>query len=331
MKVAMVGPQYGGIGRYVSGLARHLRQIGCSVDIYGSDAMSFSSPLDRMRSLSDAIPWAAYDLIHFQYGTYDAEQLLPVIQHRGHCPTVCTVHSLTLELFDKLGDPEMRVASNAAFRALDGFLFFTHYSQHEFAPSPAAATVVTSHPPTHEHVTVPDDERQRLLCDVGLDPSKPLVSVLGYPSRWKDPNPVLRAADSLSHVQFVIGGPWWTQRITSPSPSNVRFIDRDLEERLFVALIESSVGLLPYRPYRSFIGSGLLPNYLSRGATCVASAIPPLLEYLGDSPYCIDLDDSDAVSRAVSEALSSQKPTPRRDLSYSQHAEDVFAFYKAFL
>ncbi|GCE50680.1 hypothetical protein EI42_06353 [Thermosporothrix hazakensis] len=88
------------------------------------------------------------------------------------------------------------------------------------------------HPATHEEVHVPIETQRDLLFSWGIDIYSMTVTILGYPSRWKDISPVIKAARGLTNIQFVFGGPWWDSKLKHEGylPPNVKTISHELNE-----------------------------------------------------------------------------------------------------
>lgn len=334
VKVALVGPLYNGLNKYLTPLASTLVNQGCNIDRIGFPDMNFNfvEIKSNVEDLVRKVIWNAYDVIHYNYGTYDAEQLIPLFLSYSPVPQILTLHSTQLDLFRKTGTPQMAAAINQRARTMDGYCFFTKYAE-QLTNVGTVPHVVSWHPSCHEAIHVPLARKQSLLRNWGATESLHIVTVLGYPSHWKDSAPVLRAAKRLPNIQFIFGGPWWDQKLARESetvgdvPSNVKVISHELNEVETVTLIEAGIGLFPYREYPSFQGSGLLPDYLARGVTCVISNIPPLEEYAKNRSFLVDIDDEIALASTLELAVAFPHQLSDPDFSYNRHGEDILKLY----
>jgi len=334
LEVALVGPYYNGLGRYLAPLQEALTRHGCRVTRFGFRQICFDLDeiLANCAELVGGVEWNRFDIINFHYGTYDAEQLLPVLlSGKVTTPVVLTVHSLKYDLFLKLGQPALAAAVTESSRRMDGYVCFTRYAQeHLDSRGPAAVTWM---PASHGEVVVPEYQRAEFFRRFGIKFGAPVVTVIGYPCRWKDPDAVLRLALAMPDVQFVFGGPWWLGELNKRGAvlPNIVIVNQELGDHEFVTLLESGVGFLPYREDRSFQGSGVLPNYLVRGVTCVVSDLPPLVEYMSGDPFVVDLSNAEEVQSAILQALLS----PRRQYSFAAdfctHARDTVLLYTKVL
>ena len=333
MVIALVGPFYNGLNNYITLLDKELTEQGHTVERLGFRTITFdlatiqSNVADLVRSTD----WDKYDVINYNYGTYDAEQLIPVLLPPCSLRQILTVNSIRLDLFHKAGAPDIATEVNHQMTCMDGYSFFTAYAQRRLEgtlESTNVPKIVNWHPATHASVSVPRHIQQAILRTWHIDEHRPIIALPGYPSRWKDPAPVLAAAKRCPDIQFVFGGPWWQDRLMCEKEvaSNVTMISHELNERELITLIEAGVGLLPYREYPSFQGSGILPNFLIRGVTCIVNRIPPLVEYMKDKPFFVDIDNEDALVSTLRQAIAAPRQQPDLDFSFARHAETLAQF-----
>ncbi len=337
VNVALIGPLYNGLDKYLTPLASALTSQGCDVDRIGLEDINFDLEKIKIhvRNLVQKTNWHKYDILHYNYGTYDAEQLIPLLIPDCPASKILTIHSIQLDLFRKVGDLQLAKVVNQKSRMMDGYCFFTKYAR-QVTDLVSSPNIVSWHPPNHESINVSLTSKQRLLKSWGLNESSLIVTILGYPSHWKDATSVLKAAKQVPEIQFIFGGLWWDQKLmregyNRETMPNIKSIAYELNEIEIVTLIESGIGLLPYREYPSFQGSGLLPNYLARGVTCIVSNIPPLMEYVNNRHFVVDINDETALVTTIKQALNIPHQSPDPNFSYSQHTKEIVKFYSQLL
>lgn len=343
-KVLIVSPFYNGLYKYARPLYETFSNEMSSEFEFkhiGNPHMTFD--IDEIEStankLADEIVDYKPDIIHYNYGTYDIEQLLPyLVEKRGyHCTKILTYHSLQLDIFKKIEVPKYDEIVNEYMGKMDGYVFFTEYARkifYEKYPESKKEYVIAFHPATHLENHVSDEVKEKYDKEFNISRDKSITTLLGYPSHWKDTRPVIELIEEFKDVNFVVGGPWWVEKFTKENEnfninkySNLTIINRELEFDEFNYMIDLGVGIFPYKFYRSFQGSGLLPNYLYRGINTIVNDFEPLREYKSE---CIDFYNKEELIKGFKEVISN--PAVKKDtrFSYIEHANIISDLYRRF-
>lgn len=329
LNVALVGPLYNGLNKYMEPLSSELSKQGIRITRMGFNEICFDidAIFNQVHSLAKKLKDSHFDIIHYNYGTYDAEQLIPVV-YEPSAKQILTVHSINWGLFRKLNKLEYYEQVNRQIERMDGYIYFTQYGKEKLGLKTKAPDQIAWHPATHEKVSLSQFEEDMTLRSLGIT-TKNNVAILGYASHWKNPIPVLEVSRQLPNITFIFGGPYWSQKIPKEDlQNNVLIIDKELSEHELVTLIENSVGLFPYEEYPSFQGSGLLPNYLARRSPVIVSRCPPLVEYMHGSDYVVDIDDTESLKNTIMDCISGKmQRNPSGDFSYMEHSRRIKKFY----
>jgi len=297
MKVLLVGPKYNGIAKVIKVLKKHLTDLGVNTEWKGTHSLTFDPKeiIQNVNILLQKINFQKYDILDFHIGMYEAEQLLLLsLRDRAIPPTIFSVHSLEFELFKKIGLPKIQNSINEKIgRFFNGYIFFGNYARRIFRErygTLISKTVFLC--PTHADVKINKNDlinfrkkyqlRQKFIC------------LIGYPSKWKDWELLLKAIETIdTPIEFIFAGPWWDQKLgfTRKKINNVliKVFPQFIEEKDFVLFIKNSLfGIFPYITYPTFQGSGVLSNYIWEGKTCIVSNVACLPEYIGNAGIVIN-------------------------------------------
>lgn len=340
-KVVIVSPFYNGLYKYTRPLYEELRKKYKDYEFVhiGNPKMTFEiSEIEKIvDDLSDRIIEEKPDIIHYNYGTYDVEQLLPyMLDQKGfRCIQLLTYHSLQLDLFKKINCPEYDIETNKYMGLMDGYIFFTEYAKKIFYDKykdSCKINKIAYHPATHldQHVSL--DVMNKLDKEFGIDRTKKIATLLGYPSHWKDTVPVIKLVNKYPEITFVVAGPWWEEKIIKENPkiileelNNLIIINKELNTDEFNYAMDLGVGLFPYKYFKSFQGSGLLPNYLYRGLNVLVSNIDPLKEYTNN---VIDIYNDKMLTKRFEEIINNKNIEKDNNFSYEKHAEIIENLYR---
>jgi beta-1,4-mannosyltransferase len=130
----------------------------------------------------------------------------------------------------------------------------------------------------------PAQPREATLATIGIDPSRPVVSCLGYLRRYKGLEIAAHAVARLEGVQLVIAGPRHPRYDLEPLRQVLRtvrhavLIDRRLSDQEFADLTAASDASL--LPYTAVTTSGVLVSSWSLGTPVVASDLPLFQELI---------------------------------------------------
>lgn len=329
MRVLLLGPCHdgGSIPPYLAVLARGLRDLGVRVDRLGSTGLPYDThtrtfwPADRVIAAAEKlirnVDPHAYDLISIHFGNLEIEQLLPVLWgHRRPPPAVYHVHSLDWTLFTyHIPEPALRAAVDDGVRDMDGFVFFGRYAQHALhdrlaASDPATvAWLPTTIPPGTRSTATP-----RLRTAICLRPGRPLTSLYGFATPWKDSGLLLAACAQLrSPARIVLAGPYWDD----PTQAGIDLRDAATTSRrhgrVDVAVVPdyltaggrralaeaSDLAVFPYRSHPSFQGSGAIADYLAHSVPVLATDVANMAELIGDVGLVVPPDDPAAFAEAL--------------------------------
>lgn len=341
-KILLISPFYNGLYRYERPLYEELtKEYGDEYIFHhlGNPQMTFDINTIELvvNDLVDKIIKLNPDIIHYNYGTYDVEQLLPFyLAKKGFkCKTILTYHSLQLDLFKKIGIPELDEAANEYMGKMDAYVFFTEYGKKTFYqkyPNSSMKNIIAFHPATHLDEKLSNDEKEKYFAKYGLDKKSKFATLLGYPSHWKDTRPVIKLVKNFPNINFVIAGPWWKEKIEKENEDfvidnykNLTVINEEINVEEFNFLLDLGIGIFPYHYFKSFQGSGLLPNYLYRGINTIINDFEPLKEYKNDG---VDFYDDDKLFDAFEKCIAN--PVTKKDLrfSYSEHAKNIIYLYR---
>lgn len=342
-KILIVSPFYNGLYKYTKPL---YDELVSSYDNYefkhiGNPHMTFD--IEEIETtankLADEIVEYKPDIIHYNYGTYDIEQLLPyLVEKRGYkCINILTYHSLQLDIFKKINNEFYDEIVNEYMGKMDGYVFFTEYAKNIFYekyPNSSKNNVIAFHPATHLDTHL--DEKQKELYDkeFNINRNNKIATLLGYPSHWKDSKPVLELIKHFKDINFVVAGPWWKEKFIKENENfneldypNLNIINKELDTDEFNYMMDLGIGIFPYKFYRSFQGSGLLPNYLYRGINTIINDFAPLKEYKNDA---INFYDQDELFKTFESVINNPKVDKDQRFSYKNHASTIEVLYRRF-
>ena len=343
-KVLIVSPFYNGLYKYAKPLYdTFLNDYSNEYEFkhIGNPHMTFdiNEIEETANKLADEIVEYKPDIIHYNYGTYDIEQLLPyLVEKRGYeCIKILTYHSLQLDIFKKIEIPKYDEIVNDYMGKMDGYVFFTEYGKKIFYdkyPDSKKEYVIAYHPATHLDNHVSSKKQLEYDEQFGIRRDKPIATLLGYPSHWKDSKPVLQLIEHFKDVNFVVAGPWWKEKFTKENENfnvdkylNLIIINKELDYEEFNYMIDLGVGIFPYKFYRSFQGSGLLPNYLYRGINTIVNDFEPLKEYKKE---CINFYNQDELFGEFQKIINTPNVQKDKRFSYKEHANIIEKLYRRF-
>lgn len=339
-RIVIVSPFYNGLYRYSLPLVNELKKYK-DYEFYhiGNPNMTFDlSEIEAIvDKLAEDIIKINPDIIHYNYGTYDVEQLIPYfLEKKGYkFKSILTYHSLQLDIFKKIGNNEYDKIVNRYMGLMDGYVFFTEYAHNKFKkkyPKSKNNYVIAYHPATHldEHISKEKTLYYDKLFKVSRD--RPIATLLGYSSHWKDTRPIISLVKKYPNVNFFIGGPWWKEKIIKENKdidlekyNNLIIVNRELNPEEFNYAMDLGIGLFPYKNFKSFQGSGLLPNYLYRGINTVVSNIETLREY---TPNVVDFNKKRDLYKKFEEVINNPKVDQKLNFSYSEHARIIEKLYR---
>ena len=343
-KILIISPFYNGLYRYTRPLYEEIKKDFkglYQVKHLGNKKMTFDiKEIETIiNDLVEQIIEYNPDIIHYNYGTYDILQLIPYyLDKRGFkCKQILTFHSLELDIFKKMDIPELDKIVNEYVGKMDGYVFFTKYAlkifekTYKYKPEHYA---ISYHPATHLDYHVPVEKKEKYDARYGIDYSKSIVTLLGYNSHWKDSKLLFKLVDRYKDVEFIVAGPWWKEKILKENAidlnryPNLKVINKELKKDEFVYFLDMGIGLFPYNYYKSFQGSGLLPNYLYRGIGVIVNNIEPLKEYYDG---CINMYDDNELFKKFERVLKTKNIKKDRRFGYATHAKSIERLYKDFL
>lgn len=350
MRILLIGPDDpgGSLTPYIDGLAEGLRARGCRVDRAGTPGVPWDPerrafrPWEEVREaaagLLRGVELAAYDVISAHFGKLEVEQLLPVLwAGTPRAPAVYHVHSLAWDLFDEFvpapGMPE-RVA--AAAWSMEGFVFFGRYALERRRAQVGGRPFTVSFYPHSAAVPRPG-------ARAGWKRGRPLASMAGFASPWKDVESLLAAFREVqTPLDFVLAGPFWESRLGFRAAEigavRVTVVDEYLDGDASAALIgESDFGIFPYVEHRTFQGSGSLASYLHFGVPVVAFGTANLPEQVEDAGVIVAPDDRAGLVRAL-EAMAADGEARRAAAAAARarahlfdpqrHADECLALFR---
>ena len=256
----MVGPKYNGINKYCEKIITELSKEN-QIERIGFEKIEFEEAtiIKKVNKVCEKIEKSNFDIIHYNFGTYDAEQLIPLVltkrNNKRNYKTILTVHSNQYSLFKKIGNIELFNKINQSLKECDAYIFFTKTTQYRWNLN-CKQSVIKLCSTISESFSLIDDR----IIDVAKKHEK-FFLVIGYASHWKDYNLVVNAAKVLCDEVFVFAGPFWSQK-KIPLVDNIIIIDKELNDSEIIFLISKGIGLFPYVYYDDFQGSGMLPNFI---------------------------------------------------------------------
>jgi hypothetical protein len=341
MKIIYISPKYNGLYQYSKLFVHHLeKKKSNNIFHLGFENICFDNEQieKNVINIVKEIKKIQPDLIHYNYGTYDAEQLIPFFLEQECITTkqILSVHSIQLDLFKKTKNEKYDIKANESVKKMDGYCFFTNYAQNTFAVYDKPYCI-SYHPATLENTRLKKADAISILEKYGLNKNLTFISLLGYASHWKSSIEFIRLAQECQDIQFVIGGPYWKEKISKENPNinlrelkNLIVIDKELDAIELITFIRGSVGFFPYYCYKSFQGSGMLPNYLYFGKNCIVHDFEPLKEYVKYA-LVVDFKNFDKIKQSLKICL--EQPYIKRDLrfSYRYHVGQIKKLYKEII
>lgn len=341
MNLCIVSPLYNGLMKYTKPLVELLKkQTDFNILHIGFEDICFDIEKikNQVERVAQKIMEFAPDIIHYNYGTYDSEQLLPyVLDKMGYKnKNILTYHSLQLDLFKKINCPELDVLSNLYMSKMDGVVFFTNYAKDVYNDkySYLPQYIINFHPATHQGQKITKTQKKLYEKEFDIDTSKRNIALLGYASHWKETNSIVKLAETFNDVNFYIAGPYWQGKVIKENDKidlslikNLKIIDKELNSSEFLFFVENCVGFFPYKYFKSFQGSGLLPNYLLNGYPCLVNDIRPLKEYCGRYKYCFDFSSQKLLEKKVQDIFEEKMFKKNLKFSYQNHLNLILNFY----
>jgi len=341
MKIVYISPKYNGLYQYAKPFVQMLREKSkMNVFHLGFEDICFDNEkiYRSTTDIVDEICGIQPDLIHYNYGTYDAEQLLPYFlkEKLKKTKSILTVHSIQFDLFKKIKNTNYDIKANEFARKMDGYVFFTNYSR-KILNIQNKPYCISFHPAIHGHISLKKKDEISILNNYSVNENKLFISLLGYASHWKSSIEFIKLAQEYKNTQFLIGGPFWLDKINKENHNielgkikNLIIIDKELNEKEILTFIRSSIGFFPYFFYKSFQGSGMLPNYLYHRRNCVVNDFEPLCEY-ADNTCIVDFKDYEKLKEAVDICMKKQYIKKNDKFSYNNHLKKIEGLYKRVL
>ncbi len=323
----MVAPKYNGINKYCEKITKEL-SIQNNIERIGFEQIEFdkSKIIKEVNEACAKIERGNFDIIHYNFGTYDAEQLIPLMlskkNNKRNYKTIFTVHSNQYSLFKKIGNIALFNEINQSLKECDAYIFFTKTTQKKWNVDCKQSVINLCSTISKSSSLI--DER---IIDI-IKNNKKIFLVLGYASHWKDYNMVVNAAKVLPNEVFVFAGPYWSQK-NIPLIDNIIIIDKELNDSEISFLINNGIGLFPYVHYADFQGSGMLPNFIVNNRPYICNNIKEMVEYIDDESRICDMNDLDAFCKKLS--LSKNEKIFYKnsfDFSIKRHCELIRDFYK---
>ena len=341
-KILIIFPFYNGLFKYTRPLYEELKKEYKGEFLFhhiGNKDMTFE--IDKIENvvnqLCDEIIKYNPDIIHYNYGTYDIEQLIPYyLQKRGFkCYQILTYHSLQLDIFKKINRPDYDKIVNDMMGKMDAYVFFTKYAKkvfeekYKFKPK---KYVIAYHPATHLETHISKKKAKEYDIEFNIKRDKPIATLLGYPSHWKDTVPILKLIKEFPNINFVVGGPWWKEKFIKENPNddidsykNLTIINKELNKDEFNYSMDLGVGLFPYKYFPSFQGSGLLPNYMYRGINTLVNDFAPMKEY---RKKVVDFYNDKKLFAEFKKVIDNMYVEKDLSFSYMIHANKIVKLYR---
>lgn len=346
MKILFVGPKHGGINAYTKRLIEELQKdsdVECKH--IGTAKISFDL-LSQKKIIDDIytrVLKSKADIIHFQFGTYDIEQLLLLPSYKKiltKAPTIYTVHNLDWRLLKKMGYLNKYNLLKRRIRSKPvGYIFFGKYSQKKFNPNKKADTIISHHPATFQATLF----NKKIGFSSNKLPKK-FISLLGYSSRWKDHKTLLKALEKCNErVQVVIAGKWWFEKLgfsrKKINNTSVYVISKELKKNEIINIIKKSkFGLFSYKKTPDFQCSGILPMYAMLGKNVVTTSVGCLPEYVDSHSFVIPQNKPAILAKKIDllwkneslnkEKISKIKKFYKKHLSWEKHIKEHLNFYE---
>jgi len=342
MKILIVSPQYNGLMKYSNPLYELIKENSINDEIFYDGFSSINFNIEEINKnlnfITEKIIKLNPDIIHYNYGTYDAEQLIPYfLDKKGfNCKSYLTYHSLQFDLFKKINIEEYDKYSNEYVSKMDGYVFFTEYGKSIFTEKYGMPlnSVVSYHPKTH-NINLDEKTKKEYDLKYGIDRDKKYACTLGYASHWKDSSFIIKLCENFKNINFIVAGPYWLQKIKKENPnldiekiSNLKIIDEELLGDDFNYFLNLGIGIFPYCYFKSFQGSGLLPNYLGNGLPYIANSIKPFEEYCKGSKYCFDFNDEKLLFKMFKERLNDSSNVVDEEFTYENHAKKILKLWR---
>ena len=323
----MIAPKYNGINKYCKTITKELSKQH-EIEQIGFEQIEFDETkiLQNVTHACEAIEKADFDILHYNFGTYDAEQLIPLMlskrKHIKNYKTLLTVHSNQYSLFRKIGNIDLFNEVNKSLKGCNSYIFFTKTIQEKWNVN-SMQTIIKLCSTISPSVSYIDPQ----LIDIAKN-NKKFFSVLGYASHWKDYNLVVNAAKILENEIFVFAGPFWSQK-NIPPLDNIVIIDKELNDTELSFLIDNSIGLFPYVYYSDFQGSGMLPNFIEKNRPFICNNTKELIEYIDDKNRICDMKNlSTFCQKIVSTKNENIFYKNSSEYSVQKHCELITNFYK---
>lgn len=349
MRCLLIGPKYNGIANVIKVHKNRLEKIGLEVDWFGFEKLTFdlNDIFQNVENLLNKIDFAKYDIVDCHIGMYEAEQiLLNYLDSRQLPPRILSVHSMSFELFKKIGFPHFQDGINKNIGTFfNGFIFYGTYGKNIFLKKYGEkAHDVIFIPPTHPDFKINSNDEIRFEKKYSLTKDT-YIGLVGYPSKWKNWKLLL---DSFSYVDqkitFVFAGPWWNEKLgflqKRINNVSIKVIPQYLDGKDFVLFIKNSkFGVFPYINYPTFQGSGVLANYLWFQKPCIVSTAACLPEYIGKGGIILNSENPKDWGAAISKMLipnvlnkyeqKIKKEAPR--FRPEHYGKKIYQFYKKII
>jgi len=350
IKILFIGPKHGGIGWYIKQLRQRLGDSPFikKIDWYGYSFLTFDlEKISKIKKEILSLNINEYDIIHFEFGTYDVEQIaLPILisKKTNKNKFIITIHNNDWELANKIKSHSLKFLLYKSLQSVDGFIFFGKYPfkilKTKFSFIKKQNSIISLHPSTYENFKIDSKAEKRILTKYGIQ--KPYLALFGYPAKWKDHKLLLMAFSRINTpISFYFIGKWWKEKLGFQQKIigkvKIRVIEKEIPHRDFFVCIKNSLfGIFPYSPYLTFQCSGVLPVFINLGKAVVATKIATIFEYVGKAGKLVPNDDyifGQAIEELINNSIKRhylEKKAKEQSIkiSWEQHIKKHLDFYK---
>lgn len=369
MRVLLLGPDHadGSLPPYLDVLTTALRRQGVTVDRRGSTQIPYNPDPQRFWSLDKVVTAAreldaqldldAYDLVALHSGNLEYDQLVPALwahSARRRPPVVWHVHTLEPTLLrDHVSSADWDRRVRQAFSIADGYVHFGHYARQQLEDTVSAhvPSKVAWLPTTIPSGTAPA-AHPALAAALDVPAGHPVISLYGYAAPWKSADLLHAAVERMRlPARIVLAGDFWDdpQQVgidltafahgpLAVGTGEFVVVPSYLGPAERAALVTASTaGVFPYRPHRSFQGSGAIADYLAHGVPVITTDVANMTELVDDAGHIVPAEDPAALAAALDRlATDSSDATERARLrsgrfSVEAHAADCLKLYRQVL
>lgn len=354
INLLIIGPKHGGIGWYLKQLHHRLKKLNIikRIDWYGYSFLTFNlKMIDSIKEKDLPFSIEKYDIIHFEFGTYDIEQVfLPILAKKKTINNrfLLTIHNLDWELAKKIKRRSLQHSLHRALKSIDGFLFFgsapVKHFKNNFRYLNRKKFIISYHPSTYENYHISHNKEKKILTKYQI--KKPYLAFFGYPAKWKNYKLLLKSFEEIKMpISFYFIGKWWKEKLGFQhkfiNNVKIRVIDREMSERDFFVCIKNSLfGVFSYSSYPTFQCSGILPIFINLGKSVVATKAGTIFEYVDKGGILTPLADPKKFGQSIDKLISDSKvrhdlelktKLQAKKISWKQHIKSHLELYKKIL